>query len=367
MVGQGANFWAGRRVLVTGHTGFKGAWLSLWLKQLGAEVTGYSLQPPSDPSMFEALNLAQDIRHVHGDIRDQSGLARVMRDGGFDVVFHLAAQSLVRPSYQDPVETYDINVMGSLKVLECVRQAGTVRAVVMVTTDKCYRNNEWAWGYREIDPLGGHDPYSSSKGAMELMVDSYRNSFFPVSAYAKHGTAVASVRAGNVIGGGDWSVDRLVPDMVRAFANGEPARIRNCHAIRPWQHVLQPLRGYLSLAERLVTEGPAYAEAWNFGPAEADCQPVGVLAEAITRLWGGGARLVDETEADAPHEAHFLKLDSAKARSVLGWQPSCDLAQALGMTVDWYRAFYQGGDVRALSLQQIARQPLGSTVHHHAF
>lgn len=361
MAGQGT-FWQGRRVLVTGHTGFKGAWLSLWLKQLGAEVTGYALLPPSNPSLFEALGLAQAIRHVHGDIRDQAALAEAMRVSGADTVFHLAAQSLVRPSYRDPVETYDVNVMGSLKVLECVRRAGGVKAVVMVTTDKCYRNNEWAWGYREIDPLGGHDPYSSSKGAMELMVDSYRSSYFPASTYTAHGTAVATVRAGNVIGGGDWSEDRLVPDLVRAFSSGGIARIRNRHAIRPWQHVLQPLRGYLTLAERLAASGPAYAEAWNFGPSESDCRPVGALAKTVMGLWGE-ANLVDETEPDAPHEAHFLKLDSAKAQSRLGWRPSCGLEEALRMTVEWYRVFYQGGDVRSLSLSQIDRQTLPP---HHA-
>lgn len=350
-------FWLGKRVLLTGHTGFKGAWLGLWLSRMGAQVVGYALPPVGAHNLFDALNLRRQLDHEVGDIRDQAHLLDVMRAHRVEVVFHLAAQALVRPSYKDPVETFDVNVMGSLKVLECVRRCATVRAVVMVTTDKCYENKEWHWAYREIDPMGGHDPYSASKGAMELMVASYRNSYFSAHAYPDHGTAVATARAGNVIGGGDWSEDRLLPDLVRAFAEGQPAIIRNRHAVRPWQHVLQPLRGYVLLAERLWHEGSACAEAWNFGPSEDDCQPVGEVARQMAELWGRGAALVDQTDPNAPHEAHFLKLDSAKSRAHLKWRPTSDLALALRWTVDWYLAHQRGDDMRALSLAQIDAQP----------
>jgi len=348
-------FWQGKRVLVTGHTGFKGGWLSLWLKNLGADVTGYSLPASSQPNFFNAVNLSKHMRHIEGDIRDQASLQQVFNNQKIEIVFHLAAQSLVRPSYSNPVETYDINVMGSLKLLECVRKCESVRAVVMVTTDKCYRNNEWTWAYREIDPMGGYDPYSSSKGAMELMVDSYRNSFFPPQQFAVHGKAVATARAGNVIGGGDWSEDRLIPDIVRALSENSPAIIRNAHAIRPWQHVLQPLHGYLLLAQKLFTEGASVADAWNFGPREDDCQPVGALATQIVSLWGDEAQWLDQSDPDALHEASFLKLDSSKAKARLGWKPNLDLAQALHMTIEWYRAYYQDADMYALTLSQIDR------------
>lgn len=350
-------FWQGKRVLLTGHTGFKGAWLGLWLSRMGAQVVGYALPPVGAHNLFDALRLHAHLTHEVGDIRDQAHLLDVMRAHRVEVVFHLAAQALVRPSYKDPVETFDVNVMGSLKVLECVRQCGSVRAVVMVTTDKCYENKEWHWAYREIDPMGGHDPYSASKGAMELMVASYRSSYFPAHAHAHHGTAVATVRAGNVIGGGDWSEDRLLPDLVRAFVAQRPAVIRNRHAVRPWQHVLQPLRGYVLLAERLWHEGGAFAQAWNFGPSEDDCQPVGEVARQMAELWGQGAAVMDQTDPDAPHEAHFLKLDSAQSRALLLWRPTSDLAQALSWTVDWYQAHQRGEDMRTLSLAQIDAQP----------
>lgn len=350
-------FWLGKRILLTGHTGFKGAWLGLWLTSMGAEVVGYALPPKGMFSLFGSLNLPDRLTHEVGDIRDQAHLLDVMRLHRVEVVFHLAAQALVRPSYKDPVETFDVNVMGSLKVLECVRQCDTVRAVVMVTTDKCYDNKEWCWAYREIDSMGGHDPYSASKGAMELMVASYRNSYFPAQAHAAHGVAVATARAGNVIGGGDWSEDRLLPDLVRAFSSGQPAPIRNRHAVRPWQHVLQPLRGYLLLAERLWREGSVHAEAWNFGPSEDDCQPVGHVARRVAEMWGAGASLLDQTDPEAPHEAHFLKLDSAKSRGRLMWRPTSDLELALRWSVDWYQAHQRGDDVHRLSLMQIGAQP----------
>jgi len=357
-------FWRGRRVLVTGHTGFKGAWLTLWLQQLGAQVVGYALAPQGERPLFEALRLTGGMAHFIGDIRDQAAMQDVMQTHQVEVVLHLAAQALVRPSYQDPIETYDVNVMGSLKVMEAVRRSPSVRAVVMVTTDKCYANREWCWAYRETDPLGGHDPYSASKGAMEIVVDSHRQSFFAPALHSQHGVALATVRAGNVIGGGDWSEDRLVPDLMRAFRAGLPALIRNARAVRPWQHVLQPLQGYLMLAERLHQQGPIWGEAWNFGPGEDDCQAVGVLADLAARVWGEGAGLCDETQPDAPHEAGLLKLDSAKARSRLGWRPLGDLSQAVTETVAWYRAQHHGQDVRALSLAQIAQAQHGGRSHH---
>lgn len=350
-------FWQNKRVLLTGHTGFKGAWLALWLTRLGAKVVGFALPPAQENSLFETLDLARRCTHVVGDIRDQAGLLAVMQEHEVQIVFHLAAQALVRPSYDDPVETYDVNVMGSLKLLECVRQCASVQSVVMVTTDKCYENKEWCWAYREIDPMGGHDPYSSSKGAMELMVASYRASYFPPDKHAVHGKAVATARAGNVIGGGDWAVDRLLPDLVRAFAASEPVVIRHAHAIRPWQHVLQPLRGYLLLAERLWVGGGSHAEAWNFGPLEDDCLPVGTLAQRVAELWGGECEIRDQTDPLAPHEAHFLKLDSAKARARLGWRPAIDVDEALRMTIEWYRAQRHGQDMLSLSLAHIDAQP----------
>ncbi len=348
-------FWRGKRVLLTGHTGFKGAWLGLWLRHLGAEVVGYALPPVGEHHLFGALNLSGKLTHEVGDIRDQAHLLDVMRSHRVEVVFHLAAQALVRPSYKDPVETFDVNVMGSLKLLECVRQCDTVRAVVMVTTDKCYENKEWCWAYREVDPMGGHDPYSASKGAMELMVASYRNSYF--SAQAGRSVAVATARAGNVIGGGDWSEDRLLPDLVRAFVAHRPALIRNRHAVRPWQHVLQPLRGYMLLAERLWQHSSAYAEAWNFGPSEEDCVPVGDVARRLARMWGPGASVLDQTDPNAPHEAGLLKLDSAKSRGRLMWRPAGDLELALRWCVDWYQAHRRGDDMSQLSLAQIDAQP----------
>lgn len=356
MANVNASFWRGKKVLVTGHTGFKGGWLAYWLHHMGAEVIGYSLPSRYQPSFFDVLELDKTITHIEGDIRDQEKMQAAFSEHKPEIVIHMAAQPLVRLSYDEPVETYETNVMGSLKLLECVRHTGGVKAVVMVTTDKCYKNNEWHWGYRECDPMGGYDPYSSSKGAMELMVDSYRNSFFSAASYSQHGTALASARAGNVIGGGDWSADRLLPDLVQAFARNEPGVIRNPHAIRPWQHVLQPLRGYLMLAERLYSDGPAVAEGWNFGPRDDDCQPVGTVTEIMVRCWGDGAKWENRSEANAPHEASFLKLDSSKAWARLKWQPSFDLEQAIRFTVDWYRCYYDKGDIRALTQSQIDSQ-----------
>ena len=347
-------FWRGRRVLVTGHTGFKGGWLSLWLESLGAEVTGYALAPTSSPNLYEAANVTRGLKEsVIADIRDLDRLGDVIRRAPPEIVIHMAAQPLVRASYADPIETYSVNVLGTATLLEAIRRAGGVRAVVSVTSDKCYENREWAWGYRESDPMGGFDPYSSSKGCAELVTSAMRNSFFHPESWPEHKVAVASARAGNVIGGGDWAEDRLVPDLVRAFTAGLAAAVRRPDAIRPWQHVLEPLSGYLVLAERLVEDGPDFADAWNFGPEESDAREVGWLADRVSKLWGEGARC-DRDRRVHPHEATFLKLDCSKARARLVWRPRWDLERALEETVGWYRAFYAGSDVRALSMGQIA-------------
>jgi CDP-glucose 4,6-dehydratase len=347
------DFWSGKRVLVTGHTGFKGSWLVLWLNALGAEVAGYALEPPTQPSLWRQLNLASEIRDDAADVRDLPRLAQAFDAFRPEVVFHLAAQSLVRPSYEDPVATYATNVMGTANVLEAARRARGVRALVAVTSDKCYENREWDRSYRESDAMGGHDPYSSSKGCAELVTAAYRNSFFPPGRYSEHGLALASARAGNVIGGGDWAQDRLVPDLMRAALENRPARIRNPDSVRPWQHVLDPLHGYLMLAERLWQD-PGFAGGWNFGPAEEDAVPVGKLADLLASRWGAGPSW-QANPGPHPHEARYLKLDCAKARSQLGWRPKLALPAALDWTVEWYRAFAGRADVRALCLEQIRR------------
>lgn len=303
-------FWPGRRVLVTGHTGFKGGWLSLWLQQLGAAVTGYALAPPSRPSLFETARVGESMDSTVGDVRDFDTLQATVAKYRPEIVFHLAAQPLVVPSYQQPVETYATNIMGTVHLLEAVRQVGGVRVVVNVTSDKCYANREWLWGYRENEPMGGEDPYSSSKGCAELVTAAYRASFFPPADYARHGLALASARAGNVIGGGDWAAHRLIPDMIRAFQASRPTSIRCPEAVRPWQHVLEPLSGYLTLAEHLWIEGPALAEGWNFGPREHDARPVRWLVDRLAELWSDDASWEPDGEPH-PHEAHYLKLDCA--------------------------------------------------------
>ena len=346
-------FWRGKRVFLTGHTGFKGSWLSLWLQQLGAQVTGYALQPPTDPSLFEAAHVAKGMVSHIGDIRDGEGLAAAMGRAKPEIVIHMAAQPLVRQSYVDPVETYSTNVMGTVHLLEAVRRTPGVRAVVNVTTDKCYENREWVWGYRENEPMGGFDPYSSSKGCAELVTSAYRNSFFPAQKHAEHHVALASARAGNVIGGGDWAKDRLIPDILAGFSRGEPVLVRSPHAIRPWQHVLEPLRGYLVLAEKLYTDGPAFAEAWNFGPLGDDARPVEWIARELANRWGEGAAW-RVSGGDHPHEASYLKLDISKAGHRLDWHPALRLSEALDLIVDWARGQQQGRDVRELTLRQIA-------------
>jgi CDP-glucose 4,6-dehydratase len=348
-------FWSGRRVFLTGHTGFKGAWLTRWLHSLGAEVTGYALEPPTEPSLFEQAGAEELLAGSHiADIMDLEELRDAMNEARPDIVIHMAAQSLVRTSYEAPVETFDVNVIGTVHLLEAVRSCPTVRSVVSVTSDKCYENREWERGYREDDPLGGYDPYSSSKACAELVTQAYRNSFFNPRDYKEHGVAVASVRAGNVIGGGDWATDRLIPDCVRAFLSGTEVVVRNPQAVRPWQHVLEPLRGYLMLAKRLHEDGPEYAGAWNFGPDLDDARPVQWIVEHLSAKWGEGASFsVAGNGGKQPHEAGLLRLDHSKAVERLGWRPAWTLARALDAIVEWTRVLQDGGDVREECLRQI--------------
>lgn len=345
-------FWRGRRVFLTGHTGFKGSWLSLWLQSMGARVTGYALAP--EPlSLFEVAQVANGMTSIIGDIRDVSALQRAMRRADPEVLIHMAAQSLVRRSYIDPVETFSANVMGLVNILEAVREPHSgLKAVLNVTSDKCYQNREWIWGYRENEPLGGYDPYSSSKACAELVTESYRNSFFNPTEYSQHGIAVATARAGNVIGGGDRAADRLVPDMIRAIEQGHAVRIRSPQAIRPWQHVLEPLSGYLVLAQRLFEMGPRFGEAWNFGPAATDVRTVQWIAERLAELWGDGARWQLDMDSQ-PHEASYLSLDCSKAAVELDWHPKWSLEIALDRIVNWHKAQMAGEDMRGRTLDQI--------------
>ncbi len=346
-------FWRGKRVLLTGHTGFKGSWLSLWLHSLGAHVTGYALQPPTTPSLFEIAHVGDGLRSGIGDIRNLPRLARTMQAAEPEIVFHLAAQPLVLQSYTDPVGTYATNVMGTVHLLEAVRQCRSVRAVVNVTTDKCYHNREWLWGYREDDRLGGRDPYSNSKACAELVTMAYRASFLNPERYAEHGVAIATTRAGNVIGGGDWAAQRLVPDLLGAFANGTPALLRQPNAVRPWQHVLEPLRGYLMLAERLFLDGPFWGDAWNFGPNEGDARAVHAVATSLAKHWGDGAHWTSSPDAATAHEATLLQLSNAKARQQLQWHPALSLDASLALVVDWHKAWRSGDDMHAMTLRQI--------------
>jgi CDP-glucose 4,6-dehydratase len=340
-------FWSGRRVFLTGHTGFKGSWLALWLARMGAQVTGFAL-PAEDPSLFRMAGVEAVVTHVEGDIRDLAAVEAAMAQCDPEVVFHLAAQPLVRESYRTPVETFATNVQGTVHVLDACRRAPSLKAIVCVTSDKCYENNEWVWPYREADPMGGHDPYSASKGAAELVIAAYRRSFFDAE---QGGPLLASVRAGNVIGGGDWAKDRLIPDIVRALAAGEAPLIRAPGAIRPWQHVLEALGGYLLIAGRLLERREWAATAWNFGPADSDVQPVGWIADRLTAQWGAPGW--ERGKEAGPHEANILKLDCAKARSVLGWKPALTLGDALSMIVAWHRPIAQGADARKITYSQL--------------
>lgn len=341
-------FWRGKRVFLTGHTGFKGSWLALWLQSLGAEVHGYALEPPTEPNLFTVAHVGNGMASsVIADIRDGAMLAASLQTARPEIILHLAAQALVRYSYAQPVETYAVNIMGTVNLLEAVRTTPSVRAVVNVTSDKCYENREWVWGYREQEPMGGYDPYSSSKGCAELVTTAYRHSFFNQA-----GIALASARAGNVIGGGDWAVDRLIPDFLRAADAGKTLKIRSPHAIRPWQHVLEPLRGYLMLAERLYLEGEKVAEPWNFGPADEDARPVHWIVERLAKQRSDAKWECDSVPQ--PHEASYLKLDSSKARTQLGWRPCWRLESALTKTLEWHEGWRRGKDMRALTLTQIA-------------
>lgn len=341
------DFWRGKRVLLTGHTGFKGSWLSLWLQSMGAELKGLALDPPTTPSLFEEAKVAQGMVSQIGDIRDYDTVYQALAVFRPEIVIHMAAQPLVRYSYKNPIETYATNVMGTVHLLEAIRQTGTAKVVVNVTTDKCYENKEWVWGYREDEPMGGYDPYSSSKGCSELVTSAYRRSYF-----AETGVALASARAGNVIGGGDWAEDRLVPDILRAFENNQPVVIRNPNSTRPWQHVLEPLSGYLTIAERLWNEPKAYAEGWNFGPRDEDAKPVGWIVERMASKWGDDATWHIDA-GNHPHEANYLKLDISKARQSLSWTPRWTLDIALNKIIEWHQAWLAKANVHTLSLEQI--------------
>lgn len=347
-MGINPDFWNNRKVLVTGHTGFKGSWLSLWLQQLGSKLTGYSLLPPSSPNMFEACRIAEGMNSVHGDIRNLEDLKKTIGEKQPEIVIHLAAQALVRQSYDDPPETWSSNIIGTANVLEACRQCDSVRAVVIITTDKCYANQQWPWPYRETDTLGGYDPYSASKACAELVSSSYRDSFFKPA-----GKALATTRAGNVIGGGDWGQDRLIPDVITAVLNGQPPEIRSPHAVRPWQFVLEPLAGYLMLVERLYDEGDEFAEAWNFGPNQDLTLSVGEIVSRIGQHFDQELTWQPQP-GNHPHETDLLRLDSSKAIRELGWQPKLNIEQTITMLCRWYQTWHDNpADIRDYTLTQI--------------
>lgn len=350
-VGLNADFWEGKRVLLTGHTGFKGSWLALWLREMGAEVTGFALDPQPGPNLYELAQVGRDIKDARGDLRDLGALLEVVAEAQPEIVLHLAAQPLVREAYRDPLGTYSSNVIGTLNLLEAIRQVGGVRSVVLVTTDKVYANQEWPWPYRENEALGGHDPYSSSKACCELLAQSYTASFFPPASHAEHGLALATARAGNVLGGGDFAAERLIPDVLKAWDAGHPVTLRYPQAVRPWQHALEPLAGYLLLAHRLYTEGPAFSGAWNFGPAEGDMCSVGDVVAHLSRQWPDSPGM--RVEPSDLHEAGVLRLDSGRARQLLGWRTRWSLRECLEHTLQWHLAWKRGDDLRAVTLDQL--------------
>lgn len=349
-----SSFWQGKRVLITGHTGFKGSWLALWLQSMGANVVGYGLAPSTQPNLFEVAEVEQEMTSILADVRDLNHLKAVFSKHKPEIVFHMAAQALVRYSYSNPVDTYSTNVMGTVNLLEAVRHCSSVKAVVNITSDKCYENHERETGYREDEAMGGYDPYSNSKGCAELVTASYRNSYFNIKHYKEHGVAVASARAGNVIGGGDWAEDRLIPDVMRAIEQREPVIIRNPNSIRPWQHVLEPLSGYLLLAQNLFEDGVQYAEGWNFGPDDEDAKPVKWIVERIVNTWGEGAGWKLDSE-NHPHEANYLKLNCTKANKHLKWQPKWVIADAIDQICVWHRAYLSNENMKKICFNQISQ------------
>jgi CDP-glucose 4,6-dehydratase len=346
------DFYRGRKVLITGHTGFKGSWLSILLTWLGAEVYGYALDPPTVPSLYELAKVDDLVSSTIGDIRDYDLLQNTLTKVKPEVIIHMAAQPLVRESYRNPRETYEVNVMGTVNLLDGIRRENGIKAVLNVTSDKCYENREWLWGYRENEPMGGYDPYSNSKGCSELITSSFRTSFFNPKDFSKHGLALASARAGNVLGGGDWAEDRLIPDLFRSILKGEKLKIRSPYAIRPWQHVLEPLTGYLKLCEKLYSEGPVFADGWNFGANNNDAKNVEWIIQKICELWDND--VVYEIESiPQPHEANYLKLDCTKAKTLLGWNPVWNVETTLRMVTDWYKAYQSNSDIRQVCINQI--------------
>jgi CDP-glucose 4,6-dehydratase len=346
------SFYKNRRVLVTGHTGFKGSWLGLLLNEVGADVYGYALNPPTDPSLFNEAQVGEVVTSHIGDIRNINLLQKKVEIIEPEIVIHMAAQSLVRESFSTPVETYEVNVMGAVNILEVCRSVSSVKAIIIVTSDKCYENREWQWGYREIDSLGGYDPYSNSKGCAEMVTSAYRASFYHPDNYLEHGVAVASVRAGNVIGGGDWAIDRLIPDFIRSILAGDTLHIRSPHAIRPWQHVMEPLTGYLLLAENLFNKGSQYAEAWNFGPDDSDAKSVEWIARMLCNMWGESAKFEIMSKPQV-HEAKYLKLDCSKAKAELNWRPHWSIDSTLESIVEWNKSRLSGANIRDITLSQI--------------
>jgi len=341
-----------RRVLITGHTGFKGSWLSILLSKAGAKVYGYALKPHTNPSLFVEAGVSNIVESYIGDIRDYNNLLSVFQKVKPEIVFHMAAQAIVLESYRNPSETFSVNIIGTVNLLETIRKISGVKAVVVVTSDKCYENREMDHGYKEEEAMGGYDPYSGSKGCAELVTSSYRNSFFNTSNYSEHGVAIATARAGNVIGGGDWSRDRLIPDFIRSITSGQTLKIRNPNAVRPWQYVLEPLTGYLILARKLFTEGPGFSQAWNFGPADEDAKNVEWITRTICEMWGDNAAYNVEITNEM-HEAGYLKLDCSKAKEKLNWSPRWNIYKALEATVGWNKEWLRSGDARKICMQQI--------------
>jgi len=345
--------WQGRRVFLTGHTGFKGSWLAFWLARLGAQIRGYALDPCTEPNLFSQASVSSVVEDVRGDVRDCAKLETSMTEFKPEIVFHLAAQPIVRRSYADPVGTYSTNVMGTVHLMEAIRKTPSVRAAVCVTTDKCYQNQEWIWPYRETDPLGGFDPYASSKACVEIVSAAYRSSFFPVDRLHEHHMGLATARAGNVIGGGDWSEDRLIPDLIRGFRSNQTVLIRRPNAIRPWQHVLDPLHGYMMLAQELLAQPARFASAYNFGPSDDDVWPVERIATKLVRMWGDGASWIRDS-VPSVHEDQVLRLDASKARVELGWKPRLGIEAALEWTTEWYRVWNKGDNMAKFTEKQIA-------------